>query len=385
MSHLVLDEERRLLQSTAREFMAERSPVSALRALRDADDELGWSRELWREMAQLGWVGAALPEAYGGSEMGFSSLLTLIEESGRTLCASPLVSCAAVCAPLIAAHASDAQREAWLPAIIAGDRVASLALEEGPRHEPARVATRAERAGDGWALSGVKHFVPDGLGVDQWIVVARSEGEPGERRGLGLFSVEADAAGAEATRLRMVDSRGAARLRFEKTPASALGEGVGAEALDAALDCARAALAAEMMGGAQEVFDRTVEYLKQREQFDVKIGAFQALQHRAAHLFSELELSRSALLDAARAADAALAAEASAEARSDFALAAAAAKLRANETFALAVKEGLQMHGGIGMTDELEIGFFAKRMQIAEQLYGHSDFLRRRYAELSGF
>ena len=388
MSHLVLDEDKRLLQSTAREFMSERSPVSALRALRDARDARGWSPELWTEMAQLGWIGAALPETYGGSEMGFSSLLLLIEESGRTLCSAPLISCAGVCAPLIVAEGSEAQRAELLPPLISGAASMALALEEGPRHAPTQVETRAIEKSGQWTLDGGKHFVADGFGADKWIVVARVGQEPADaREGLGLFLVDGDAAGVDSRRLWMVDSRNAARLRFRDTPATPLGDSLGAsfESLDVALDRARMAMAAEMLGAAQEVFERTVEYLKQREQFDTKIGAFQGLQHRAAHLFSELELSRSALLDAAHAADSLDAPEADADARRVFALAASAVKLRANETFELATKEAVQMHGGIGMTDELEVGFFAKRWHIAAQLYGASDFHRDRFAELSGF
>jgi alkylation response protein AidB-like acyl-CoA dehydrogenase len=377
---LLLNEEQRMLKSAARDFFRARLPVAALRRLRDDDDPDGFERAAWREMADLGWAGVLVPEAWGGSDFGYTGLGQVLEEAGRTLAATPLLSTALIVAPLLAACGSATQKEALLPALAAGERLGALALDEGPRHAPTSVAMRASRDGEHWVLDGAKHYVLDGHVADDLVVVARSAGAAGDEHGLSLFLVPASTAGLTRTRTRMVDSRNAARVVFDRVRLGAdalLGAPDTAfPALDRALDGARAGLAAEMLGGTLEAFERTLDYLKLRRQFGVPIGSFQALKHRAAQMFCEIELTRSAVLAALTALDAG---------EDTAPLLASLAKARACETFELVSNEAVQMHGGIGMTDAADIGFFLKRARVAQQAFGDASFHRERYAQLRGF
>ncbi|MBX9701290.1 MAG: acyl-CoA dehydrogenase, partial [Acetobacteraceae bacterium] len=267
---------------------------------------------------------------------------------------------------------SAAQQAAQLPAIAAGTRLVALALEEGTHHDPARTATAATRSGNGWRLDGAKSFVPDGGAADLLVVVARAPD------GLGLFLVPADTPGVTRERRRMVDSRNAAAIRFDGValPADARLEGGGPGLLDAVLDRARVGQAAEMLGASAAACERTLQYLKDRRQFGVPIGSFQALKHRAARMFTALELLRSSVLAALEAIDAGDA---------DLPRLASLAKAQAGEAFFLLGNEAIQMHGGIGMTDEHEIGFFMKRARVAQACFGDAAFHRDRYATLSGY
>lgn len=369
---LVLTEEARMVRESALDFFRENSPVTELRRLRDTNDPDGFSRSLWRRMAELGWTGFLVPEDDGGSDFGMMGLAQVMEAAGRTLAATPLLSTALLGASLLSLAGSEAQKEQYLQPLLAGEHITALALEEGSRHAPERIALRAEQDGAGWRLNGRKTFVLDGHVADTLIVAARTG------HGVTLFLVPGQA--AERARLSMVDSRNAALIGFrdvEVAPDAVLGpvDG-GAGLLDLVLDRARVGLAAEMLGGANEAFDRTVQYLKDRKQFGVAIGSFQALKHRAALMFCEVEMTRSAVIAAASALDGKA---------NDAAALAVLAKGKANETFHLCGNEGIQMHGGIGMTDEHEIGFFMKRSRVAQASFGNSAFCRDRYASLMGY
>jgi alkylation response protein AidB-like acyl-CoA dehydrogenase len=377
---LALDSDATLLRDTALEFFRERAPVAALRKLRDDNDPTGFSRPLWREMTALGWAGFLVDEEHGGSAFGCLGLGLVMEAAGRTLAATPLLSTALIGASALSLAGSAAQKSAHLPGLVAGERLTALALEEGAHHAPFRIAATAKRSGKGFRLDGEKRFVLDGHVADLLIVVARTAGSGEERQGLTLFLVPADAAGLERRRTDMVDSRNAATVRLDGVTLGAdavLGvvDG-GAEILEQILDRARAALAAEMLGGAGEAFERTVQYLKDRQQFGVRIGTFQALKHRAAQMFCEIELARSAVVAALGAIDAG-----AGNARE----LASIAKAKAGDAFFLVSNEGIQMHGGIGMTDEHEIGFFLKRSRVAQASFGDSTFHRDRYAALTGY
>jgi acyl-CoA dehydrogenase len=377
---LVLNEEQRMLQNSAREFLASNAPVTALRELRDTRDATGYAPELWQQMTELGWAGIILPEQYGGLAFGFTGLGVVLEETGRTLTASPLYASAAVGASAILLGGSDRQKEALLPEIAAGRLTLALALEESHHHRPTRITTRAERQGDDFVITGEKTFVLDGHSADQLIVVARTAGDDAAHAGITLFLVEREASGIDCQRTTMVDSRNAANIRLEGVivPAeSILGEiDNGWEVLEPVLDRGRVALAAEMLGCALEAFDRTLEYLKEREQFGAPIGSFQALQHRAAIMQTEIELCRSVVLQAMAAVD---------ETPEQLPLLASLAKARLNELVKLVTNEAVQMHGGIGVTDELEIGFFLKRARVAMQIFGDTGFHKDRYATLCGY
>ncbi|HUC66461.1 MAG TPA: acyl-CoA dehydrogenase family protein [Stellaceae bacterium] len=377
---LTLDADTALIRDTALDFFTKRAPVSALRKLRDEKDALGFSLPLWRQMAELGWAGFLVPEAYGGSDFGYVGLGQVLEAAGRSLAASPLISTALIGASALALAGNEAQKAAHLPALARGERLLALALDEGAHHAPYRIATTATRSGAGFRIEGEKRFVLDGHVAELLVVAARSSGGVDERRGITLFLVPGDAKGVSRLRTAMVDSRNAAIIRLEGVELSedvVLGRiDDGAEPLDAVLDRARAGLAAEMLGAAAEAFERTVQYLKDRKQFGVAIGSFQALKHRAAVMFAEIELARSAVLAALAALDARA---------TDAAELASLAKAKAGDALFLVSNEAIQMHGGIGMTDEHEIGFFLKRARVAQASFGDSAFHRDRYARLRGY
>ncbi|HUH86179.1 MAG TPA: acyl-CoA dehydrogenase family protein [Stellaceae bacterium] len=377
---LTLDAETTLIRDTAFDFFSKRSPVAALRKLRDDQDALGFSLPLWRQMAELGWAGILVPEAWGGSGFGMLGMGQVMEAAGRSLAATPLLATALIGASALALASSPAQKETHLPAVAQGTRFLALALEEGAHHAPQRIQTKATRNGEGFRLEGEKRFVLDGHVAHLLIVAARTTGAVADRAGISLFLVPADAAGVTRTRTLMVDSRNAATVRFEGVALDAgalLGplDG-GADLLDTLLDRARAGLAAEMLGSAAEAFDRTIEHLKDRKQFGVPIGSFQALKHRAAQMFCEVELARSAVIAALAALDGG---------GNDAAALVSLAKTKAGDALFLVSNEGVQMHGGIGMTDEHEIGFFLKRARVAEATFGDRAFHRERFARLMGY
>ena len=378
---LVLNEEQRLLQDSARDFLAANAPVEALRQLRDKRDATGYSPSVWKTMAELGWAGIILPEEYGGLDFGFTGMGVVLEETGRTLTASPIFASAVVGASTLILAGNSAQKELLLPQISAGKLTFALALEESHRHSPSHIATRAKLKEGNYLLNGAKTFVVDGHCADKLIVAARTGGED-ERssEGITLFLVDPLAPGVSRQRTIMVDSRNSANISFDNVSIPAtevIGEVDKAwPVLEVVLDRARVAIAAEMMGCAEETFERTVEYLKERVQFDVHIGSFQALQHRAAHMRSEIELCRSVIFQALATVD---------ENPSQLPLLASLAKARLNELVKLVTNEAVQMHGGMGVTDELEIGFFLKRARVAMQLFGDTGFHKDRYATLCGY
>ncbi len=379
---MILNEEQNMLKDTAKEFCSANTPISQLRRLRDEDNPDGFDRDSWARMVELGWAGIPWPEEFGGLAFGYKGLGVVTEETGRTLTASPLFATVWLGGTLVNIGGSDAQKSEVLPAIAAGEMLLATALEEGPHHRPYQISTTARKEGDEYVVSGEKVFVLDGHVADKLIVVARSSGDPGDRSGLTLLLVDAGSDGLAVTRTRMADSRNAANVSLQdvRVPASALigSEGEGADVLDAALDIARIGISAEMLGSALECFERTVEYLKEREQFGVPIGSFQALKHRAADMFCELELSKSVVLEALTALD-------EGRPREEIAKLASLAKCKVGETFHTVSREGIQMHGGIGMTDEFDIGFFIKRAAVAEQTLGNVEFHRNRYGDLEGF
>jgi len=371
---LVLNEEQQMLRDSARDFLASRAPVRHLRELRDNKIADGFSRELWSEMTDMGWPAILVPEQYGGLGYGYAGIGLLLEESGRTLTPSPLLCTAMMGVAAILKAGSDAQCEDILPGVAAGDCLLALACDESARHAPYKVKTTAQEHGAGFRIDGRKTFVADGHIADRLIVSARTA------NGISLFLVPADAAGVTIEHRHVLDTHLAADISLtgvevgEQTLLGPLNGGFAI--LDQVLDIGRAGVSAELLGIAQEAFDRTVEYLKERKQFGVPIGSFQALQHRAAHLYSELEVCKSLViktlqtLDEKPAGDAALV---------------SATKAKLAETARLATAEAVQMHGGIGMTDEFDIGFFLKRYRILESLYGDSYFHLDRFARRRGY
>jgi len=379
---MILNEEQTMLKDSAKDFCTTNAPIGQLRKLRDDANPDGFERGTWASMVELGWAAIPWDEEHGGLAFGYKGLGVVTEESGRTLTASPLYASVWVGGTLINVAGSDAQKAEMLPQLAAGEMLLALALEESHKHDPYGISTTATASGDGFILDGRKTFVLDGHVADKLIVVARTSAEVGSRQGLSLFMVDREAQGVAVTRTIMADSRNAANIALSNVQVgndALLGALDGAaDALDQALDIARIGLTAEMLGGIQECFERTVAYLKERKQFGVAIGSFQALKHRAADMFCEIELSKSCVLEALTALD-------EDRDREEVAKLASLAKAKVGETYNLVSREGIQMHGGIGMTDEFDIGFFIKRAAVAEQTFGDVNFHRNRYGELEGY
>ncbi len=377
---LVLTEEQSLLRDSARGLISDKAPVSHLRQLRDSQDVTGFSRELWKTFAEMGFAGLLVAEEFGGSGLGSVEAGIVMEEIGRTLMPSPFLSTAVLAASALSRGGSAAQKSEYLPKLSAGALLAALAVDEGAKHRSLQTNLQAVRSGNGFRLNGAKSFVVDGHTADLLIVAARTAGSAGESAGLTLFLVTPKSKGIDVERTAMVDSHNAARIAFadvEVNADSVLGEvDQGFALLERVLNIGRGAVASEMVGLSEEVFGRTVAYLKERKQFGKAIGEFQALQHRAAQLYIEIEITRAAVLKAQQALD------------SDAAKAAAAvavAKARAGVTATRAVQEGVQMHGGMGMTDQFDIGFFMKRARVCEELFGDANFHADQLARMRSY
>ena len=373
---LYLNDEQTMLRDTAKDFVAEHAPVSHLRALRDANDPTGFSRDLWKQFAEMGLNGVLVPEAQGGLGLGHVEAGVVLEEIGRNLSPSPFLATAVAA---VEALKGSAQADRWFPGIVSGDTIAALAIDEGPKHRD-RIAMTAERAGNGFRLNGAKQFVTHGHVADLLIVAARTAGSAEDADGVTLFAVPRDAAGLEASPERLADSSLAARMTFDGVTVDAdamIGEVDGGRSgLDRLLRAGRTGASAEMLGVAGGAMDMTVGYLKERKQFGTLIGSFQALQHRAAHLYSELEVARAAVLKAQQLLDAG-----SDEADE----AVSVAKAMTGMATTLSVQEGVQMHGGIGMTDEYDIGFFMKRARVLAEMFGDTGFHADRLARAAGY
>ena len=374
----VLTEEQQMLRDSAKAYGAEKLPVSQLRALRK--DGKAYDAGSWKEIAELGFTGVIVPEEFGGSGFGYVGLGQVLEAQGRTLAASPLLSTAMIGASALMLGGSQPQKDAWLGKIAGGEAIVALAADERPHHDPAHVKLIAKRSSAGYALSGEKRYVVDGAEADLLIVAARTSGDAGDATGITLFLVPGDAKGVSRTALKTLDAHAAANVSFA-------GVEVGADAvlgavdggyglLEQILDRARIGAAAEMLGAADAAFEMTSDYLKVRKQFGQLIGSFQSLQHRAAIMFTELELTRSCVAAALDALD---------RNANNISELASLAKARAGETLHLVSNETVQMHGGIGMTDAHDSGLYMKRARVLEGLYGGESFHRDRYARLAGY
>jgi len=377
---LVLNDEQIMLRDNARGFLSKKAPIAHLRHLRDTHDADGFSRPLWKDFVEMGWAGILVPQNYGGLGLGHVEAGVVMEELGRTLTPSPFLSTAILAANALARAGNEKQKSEYLSRIVAGDLIGTLAVDESAKHRPEKTAMAATRSGSGFILNGVKTFVLDGHVANLFIVAARTAGSPGETKGVTLFLVDSTAKGIRAERTPMVDTHNAARVTFENVNVPAdnvLGEvDAGWVTLEGTLNVGRAAVAAELMGAADEAFTRTVGYLRERKQFGRLIGEFQALQHRAANLYCELEVSRSAVLKALQMLD------------ESFASAGAivsVAKAKTGQSATLAVQEAVQMHGGIGMTDEFDVGLFMKRVRVGQELFGDANFHADRLARLNRY
>ena len=377
---LILNEEQQSLKDIASEFLQSNAPITHFREIRDTQNELGYDESLWMEMVNLGWSGILIPEEYGGFDFGMVGMGSILEEAGKTLTPSPLFSTGVLGASLLTLGGNDSQKQTYLPQIVDGTLTTALALEESNRHAPYSIDTQAKKNGDQFIISGCKNFVIDGHSSNLLIVAARTEGSVNDESGITLFLVNSDSQGLEITKTSMVDSRNAANIKFSDVTVSSdniLGEeNNGASLLEVVLDRAQIAISAEMLGNASQAFNLTLEYLKERKQFGAVIGTFQALQHRAAEMYSELELTKSSVIAACNAVD---------ENSNDLRRMASLAKFKSGETNHLITNEAVQMHGGVGVTDEYDVGLFMKRARVTEQIFGNSEYHIDRYATLSDY
>lgn len=375
-----LSDEQRMLREEAKAWASDRSPIGVLRLVRDSGDDAAFDPALWKEICEFGWPAIVIPEVYGGLDLGSFTMGLVLTELGRTLTASPLLISGLGAATALTYGGSHAQKRAWLPKVASGAAIVSLALEESVHHAPAGVSLVARKEGDSFVLSGNKTFVMEGMSADAFIVSARTSERAGDIHGLTLFLVEADAPGLTRKRLKLGDSRGYASLTFDNVTVRAdavLGNfNDGWTVLEHTLDCVRAGLCAVMLGAAEQAFAITLEHLKTRVQFGQPIGAFQALQHRAAGIHTELELARSTVEAALEALDADA---------TDSSELVSLAKAKMNDTFHLVSNEMIQMHGGIGMTDAHICGFYIRRARVCESAFGSAAYHRERYADLLGY
>jgi acyl-CoA dehydrogenase len=380
MAALVLNEEQQMLRDAAQGFLSENAPISQLRKLRDERDETGFSADLWKGMVEMGFAGTLVDEDFGGSAFGNVGMGQVFEHAGRNLSASPLLSTGVLGVSALQIAGSKAQKQELLPAIAEGRLLTALAVDETPRHAPSRVATTARRQGDKFVIDGQKSFVIDGHVADKLIVSVRTSGEQDDREGISLLLIDRDTAGVSVERTIMVDSRNAAIVRFDNAQVSAealLGDiDQGFTTLEKVLDIANAQLAAELLGISLQSFEVTVKYLQERKQFGVTLGSFQALQHRCAHLFSELELVKSVVIKALVALD---------EQDPEAPVLVSLAKAKSSEVAELATNEAVQLHGGMGMTDEFDVGLFMKRARPVQALFGDYRFHADRFAQLRGY
>ena len=375
-----LNSEQSLMRDQAKSWASKQAPVQKFRAMRDSGIEQRFDSQTWSEMIEMGWTGILIPEEYGGSDLDYLTFGLVLEELGRQLTASPLFASALVGATALNITGNDIQKLTFLPKIVDGSEILTLAVDESNRHAPAEVALTAEATQTGFKLNGKKGFVLEGMAATTFVVTTRTRGEPGDTDGITLFLVAADSQGLERELIATADSRGYANMTFDgvEVPADAvLGEiDNGWEPLDAILDRARAGLAAEMLGCAAQAFDMTLDYLKTREQFGRVIGSFQALGHRAAALFTGLELARSCAEAALQAID---------EDADNIAQMCSLSKSRLSDYLHEMSTQLIQIHGGIGMTDEFDAGFYLKRARALEVRYGNAGFHRDRYASTLGF
>lgn len=375
----ILSEDQQMLRDTAMAFARDEMPVTRLRDLRD-NGANGVDADIRSKLAELGFFGVLVPEEFDGVGLGMVAMGQIMEAQGRTIAATPLLQSAILGASALILGGSEAQKTTWLPKIASGETTVALAVDEGTHHAPLNIATEAERNGQGYTLNGAKRFVTDGHHADMFIIAARTFGEAGQAHGISLFLVPNDANGLTVQALNTVDSHGAAHLHLEDlavTEDNVIGAvDAGWEVLEPTLDRGRIALAAEALGSAQAAFDMTLEYLQTRKQFGQLIGSFQSLQHRAAQMFTELELTRSCIAAALTGVD---------EGNKNVAELSSLAKAKASDLIHLVSNETVQFHGGIGMTDDHDSGLYMKRARVQEALLGGATYHRDRYAKLNGF
>ncbi len=377
-------DDQAMLADSARSFIADEGAIAKqLRHFRDSNCKDGFGHALWKQFGEMGFTGILVPEADGGLGLGHVEAGIILTEIGRNLTPSPFLSTSIVGATALAGASADLKAR-WLPGMLAGESVIAIALDEGNKHRPERIAMKAEKSGNGFRLNGIKDFVVQGASADMLIVAARTSGAAGDEGGITLFAVPRDTKGIDHNAVRLVDSSMASHVTFDHVELDGgmvIGEvDNGAAILGRMLAAGRIGSAAELVGVGLGAMEMTVGYLKQRKQFGQLIGEFQALQHRAAHLYGEMQIAEAVVLKTQQLLDAN---DGAGDDRAEVMV--SVAKAKASRAANLAVREGVQMHGGIGMTDEYDIGFYMKRDRALAEFMGDAHYHADRVARLSGY
>ena len=372
---LVINEEQQMLKSSTKEFLDLKSPLSLVREMRD-NNYNQFSSELWTEMVEMGWTALTIPEKYNGLNFGYVGLGQVLEEMGRKLTVSPIISTVLTSTSLISLSKNEVLKNMLFQEIMNGNKLCTLAHEEGSHHSPNIEISIVSKKDDVLVLNGKKRFVIDGSISDYFIVSANHESE----KNVDLIIVDSKSEGISFNNKVHMDSRIYSDISFDNVKIEndnfLSSNGDGFEILEKTLDIARIGLAAEMLGNVQQAFEMTMQYLKEREQFGVKIGSFQSLQHRSALMFGEIELCKSIVLKALQAIDS-----------DDEKLPelASLAKAKLGQVSKLVTNEAVQMHGGIGVTDDADIGFFLKRTRVTQRTFGDSNFHLDRVAKINKY
>jgi alkylation response protein AidB-like acyl-CoA dehydrogenase len=372
-----LSDDQRQLVDTVAAFARKQSPVSRLRALRD--DAVGYSKKLWKQMGDLGWLGVPFAESVGGFGGSFADAALIVEKLGTTLVPEPYVPSVVLAGSVLAEAGDQAQRGRWLEPLMAGEISLAFAYaESASRFDPLRVATRAARVGGSYRIRGEKIFVLNGHAADLLVVTARTSGGDADKRGVSLFAVDPSAPGLRRRTVKTMDGHRAAMLAFhdvEVDEKNRIGpEGTAASLVEWAIDRGAAAACSEAVGIMQTALAMTRDYLCTREQFGAKIGTFQALQHRCVDMFIETELAKSISILASIVVDE----------PDDLARRAAvsAAKVQVAQSGRFVTQQAIQLHGGIGLSDEHDIGLYFKRMHVLNTLFGDEEHHIARFASL---
>jgi len=372
---LVINEEQQMLKTSTKEFLDLKSPLSSLRVLRDHSYKTH-DKDLWIEMVEMGWTALTIPEEYNGLNFGYVGLGQVLEEMGRKLTLSPIISTVLMSSTLTSLSKNEILKTKLFQEIMNGSKLVSIAHEEGIQHNPNTINSLLSKQGEGYVLNGKKNFVIDGSISDYLIVSSKDESDSNTM----LVLVDSKSDGITYNNKVHMDSRTYSDISFSNVKVDKSNllseENDGDSILEKTFDIARVGLAAEMLGSVQEAFEMTMSYLKEREQFGVKIGSFQALQHRSALMFGEIELCKSIVLKALQAID---------SNDSNLPKLASLAKAKLGMTFKLVSNEAVQMHGGIGVTDDADIGFFLKRARVIQRILGDSNYHLDRLAKINNY
>ena len=372
---LIINEEQKMLKESTKEFLDSKSPLSSMRNLRDNNFQT-YNKDLWVEMVEMGWTSLTIPEKYNGLNFGYVGLGQVLEEMGRKLTVSPIISTVLMSSTLINLSKNEILKTKLFQEIMNGSKLLTLAHEEGKHHNSNSLDTLISIEEDFFVLNGKKNFVIDGSISDYLIVSAKDESGSNTL----IVLVDADTNGIKFNHKVHMDSRTYSDITFNNVKIEKdnflSSNGDGFSILDKTFDIARIGLASEMLGSVQEAFEITMAYLKEREQFGVKIGSFQALQHRSALMFGEIELCKSIVLKALQSID---------SNDSNLSKYASLAKAKLGMVFKLVSNEAVQMHGGIGVTDDADIGFFLKRARVVQRILGDSNYHLDRLAKINNY